>query len=154
MEIKFISLVENDNSKNDIYPFVNRRVEFAGGAINEIFATSGKPNLNPYANCITYFQYTDLNDVKGEEIYFDFHAVKLTVWFGFEEPCVSLFTRDVIDGRDSEKYEYTGVIKRDRFGNPYLYSPHKEFYFANLLDADGFEFEIIGNVKDNPELFS
>lgn len=97
---------------------------------------------------VELMQYTGLKDKNGKEMYFDSDVVKLTVWHGYVAPSVSISTHDVIDGIDSAKYEYTGLIQKDRFGNPFI----KDFYFANLLDADKYEFEILGNIYENPEL--
>lgn len=97
---------------------------------------------------IKLMQYTGLKDKNNKEIYFDVDYVKLKVWHGYESAYVDDFTHDVVDSKSSTLYEYEGVITRDEFGNPHL----PNYYFANLLDADKFEFEILGDVYNNPEL--
>lgn len=99
-------------------------------------------------NNVPVMQYTGLKDKNGKEMYFDSDVVKVSAWHGYIAPSVCMSTLDVIDGIDSAKYEYTGLIQKDEFGNPFV----KDFYFANLLDADKYEFEVVGNIYENPEL--
>lgn len=136
-EIKFRSWVENNCIKDSIYPFMNYRVEFTGGAINDIFATSGQAPLNPLGNKITYMQYTGLNDKNGREIY----EGDLFQW---EEDAVG-----VIKFRDGSFYLETNIaLPCDSAHAQGSYSPWLRVIKFELEN----ELEIIGNIFENSEL--
>ena len=63
-EIKFRAWIETGKFK-----YMNYSIEFCGGLINDIFATSGKEPLNIYHSKITYMQYTGLKDKNGKEVF-------------------------------------------------------------------------------------
>lgn len=136
-EIKFRSWVENDRIKDSIYPFMNYRIEFMGGAINDIFATSGQAPSNPLGNKITYMQYTGLKDKNGKEIY----EGDLFRW---EEDAVG-----VIKFRDGSFYLETNIaLPCDSVHAPGFYSPWLRAIKFELEN----ELEIIGNIFENSEL--
>ena len=99
---------------------------------------------------LVIMQYTGLKDKNSKEIYFDSDFVKLKVWTGYEPPSVCSVTHDVIDGREAGESIYSGIITKDEFSNPMI----GDFYFANLAFADKYEFEVIGNIYENPELIN
>lgn len=102
----------------------------------------------PEKNDHVLMQYTGLKDKNGKEIYFDSDFVNLKVWTGYEPPYVCSVTHDVIDERKADESIYRGIITKDEFSNPMI----GDFYFANLPFADKYEFEVIGNIYDNPSL--
>ncbi|MBT2634571.1 hypothetical protein J7E20_08345 [Bacillus sp. ISL-26] len=104
--------------------------------------TGGFRHWNPI-----FFQHTGLKDKNDREIYFDNSFVKLTVLAGAVKPYVEMQTGELVDGVEPTHYEYMGVITQDKLGNPKI----GDFYLVNLLEADKYEFEVIG-IYEDPEL--
>jgi len=126
-EIKFRAWVENEHIKNGPYPFMNHHIEFMGGLINDIFATSGKEPLNSLHNKITYMQYTGLKDAKGKEIY----------------------EGDILRFKARKGYEYIGNIGVVNWSYmAYIIGTEVGEYLFLYLD----EFEIIGNIYEHSHL--
>jgi len=117
-EIKFRAWIETGKFK-----YMNYSIEFCGGLINDIFATSGKEPLNIYHSKITYMQYTGLKDKNGKEIY---EGDILEDKWGYRFP---VFFEDGCYKTDSEDFEKVN---------------ERQINYHNL--------KVIGNIYENPEL--
>ena len=105
------------------------------------------------SKCIPVKVYDSVNlyDKNDTELFYGCDIVRLVLHIGYEDCSVCSGTHDVIDGRDSSRYEYIGIILKDNFENPYLYDLENDkilFYLINLSECDEYEFELLNTIHD------
>lgn len=110
-----------------------------------VFPTDG------FENCVILRQFTGLKDKNGKEI-FEGDIIQFTYWWFDGEEQQSILTGELIYSEDSISFQLKGV-KNSVWEKHNGYQDDCEYLvpFATL-NFDEADFEVIGNIYENPEL--
>ena len=100
---------------------------------------------------VKVYDSVNLYDKNDVELFYGCDIVRLVLYTGYEDCSVCSATHDVIEGRDSTRYEYVGILLKDNFENPYLYDLENDkilFYLINLDECDKYEFEVLNTIHE------
>lgn len=131
----------------DYFKILNNFNCISEGASSYVYLSPFDDDVN--SEPVDVYESINIYDKNGLELFYGCDIVKLVYYNGYESPSVCSVSHDVIDGRESTRYEYVGILLKDNFDNPYLYDIENDrilFYLINLNDCDKYEFEFLNTI--------